>query len=223
LPIRAGSTADPEPKAIDALRSDERVMVTGRDGWTFEPTDDVDVGFVLYPGGRVDPAAYAVVARGIAGAGYLVVVPDMPLNLAVLDADVADDVIAAHPKIETWAIGGHSLGGTMAADHAGDRSGAISGLALWAAYPADGTDLSGANLPAVSIFGTNDGLTTLDDIERSRSRLPPDTRFVAIDGGNHAQFGSYGPQDGDHPATITPTDQQAQVVDATVDLLRRLD
>jgi len=38
------------------------------------------------------------------------------------------------------------------------------------------------------------------------------TQWVAIDGGDHAQFGWYGPQDGDQPATISREAQQAQVL-----------
>ena len=100
---------------------------------------------------------------------------------------------------------------------------AIKGLALWASYPADGTDLSEATLIASSIFASEDGLTTVEDIEGSRSRLPPDTRFVEIDGGNHAGFGWYGPQDGDGEATISRVEQQAQVVAATLDVLASVD
>ncbi len=47
--------------------------------------------------------------------------------------------------------------------------------------------------------GTRDGLTSVDEIDESRSRLPSPTDFVAIDGGNHAQFGGYG----DNPATVS--------------------
>ena len=73
-----------------------------------------------------------------------------------------------------------------------------------------------------SIYGTRDGLTTGDKIEASRPLLPPDTAWVAIEGGNHAQFGWYGPQSGDNPATISREDQQAQIVAATLALLLSL-
>ena len=42
---------------------------------------------------------------------------------------------------------------------------------------------------------------------------------VEIDGGNHAQFGSYGLQRGDPPAEITPQEQQARTVEAISDFL----
>ena len=42
---------------------------------------------------------------------------------------------------------------------------------------------------------------------------------VEIEGGNHAQFGNYGPQKGDLPATISAEEQQAQAVDAITDFI----
>lgn len=216
----ATTTPDPGPRAEAALESDDLVRVTEDGGYIFQPTRPARVGFIFYPGGRVDPAGYAAPLREIAEAGYLAVVPEVTLNLAVLDQDAADDVIAAHPDIERWVIGGHSLGGTIAASYLADHPESISGLVLWAAYPANNTDLSTLDVHVASVFGTRDGLTTLGDINDSRSRLPADTDFVSIDGGNHAQFGDYGPQAGDNPATISRAEQQAQAVQAS---LRTLD
>lgn len=217
------TTPDPGPSAAAALESDELVRVIEGDGYTFQPTGSTRVGFVFYPGGRVDPASYAAPAREIAEAGFLVVVPELTLNLAVLDANAADDVIAAHPEIERWVIGGHSLGGTMAASYVGDHRDTISGLVLWAAYPAQGTDLSTLATNVVSIFGTRDGLTTLDDINDSRARLPDDTEYLAIEGGNHAQFGDYGQQAGDNPATMSRVEQQTMAVQGSLQVLRAVD
>lgn len=215
----ATNTPEPGPRAEAALESDELVQVIDDDGYTFRPTRPTQVGFILYPGGRVDPASYAAPAREIAEAGYLVVVPELTLNLAVLDSDAADGVIADHPEIDRWVIGGHSLGGTIAANYAAEHRATISGLVLWAAYPASGDDLSTLDLDVASVFGTRDGLTTLDDIDDSRNRLPADTDFVSIEGGNHAQFGDYGSQAGDNPATISREDQQARAVDASLRVL----
>jgi dienelactone hydrolase len=214
---------DPGTEALAALESDDRVRVSEMDGYTFEPAQEALTGFILYQGARVDPASYSVPARMIAEKGYLVIVPQLTLNLAVLDANAADAIIAAHPDIDRWVIGGHSLGGAMAAGYAHEHQDAISGLVLWAAYPAGNTDLSTFDGAVTSVFGTRDGLTSLDDIDDSRPRLPEDTDFAAIEGGNHAQFGDYGPQAGDNPATISREEQQTQVVEATVRILRAVD
>jgi len=39
----------------------------------------------------------------------------MPLNLAVFDPDKASEVITTFPKVINWVVGGHALGGSMAA------------------------------------------------------------------------------------------------------------
>src|SRR3954447_12289836 len=129
-------------------------------------------GLVVYPGGKVPPEAYGPAAQAIAGEGYLVVIPPMPFNLAVLDIDAGDRVRAAHPEIDTWAIAGHSLGGSMAAQHVANRPDAYQGLAFWAAYAA--TDLSALDLAASSIYGTLDAGAPRMSGDEARAALPPD-------------------------------------------------
>jgi len=210
----------PMPAALAALESDTAVMVTDSPWLTFEPATQSPIsGFIFYPGGRVDARAYAPLAREIAAQGYLVVIVPMPLKLAVFAPDRATAVIEAYPQIAQWVIGGHSLGGAMAARYADMQPDKVAGLVLWAAYPAESNDLSGRDLLVTSIYGTIDGLATVDKIVASRSLLPAHTTWVAIDGGNHAQFGWYGDQSGDNPATISRPDQQTQTVRATVALL----
>jgi pimeloyl-ACP methyl ester carboxylesterase len=181
-----------------------------------------ETGFIFYPGARVDYRAYAPVAQDLADQGYLVVIVHMPLNLAVMNPDAATDVISAYPDIKHWAIGGHSLGGAMAANFVYTHPGAVDGLVLWASYPAASNDLSNSDVRVVSISGTLDGLSTPEKIAASIPLLPADTVWVPIEGGDHAQFGWYGDQSGDNPATISREEQQAQIVQATVELLAGL-
>jgi len=213
--------ADPMPEAEAALVSGPEVTVSTDGHLTFQPAAPASTGFVFYPGGRVSPEAYAPPLRAIAEAGYLSVIVPVPFGLAVLDPNAADAVIEAHPEIDQWVIGGHSLGGAMAAQYALGHPETIDGLALWAAYPPDGTDLSDTDLAVTSIFASNDGLATIDDIEASAARLPQDTTFVRIEGGNHAGFGWYGTQDGDGEATITREEQQDETVAATLAVLEK--
>lgn len=213
----------PMPEALAALQSDPTVQVTTSPWLTFVPTgSQATTGFIIYPGGRVHPRAYAPVARAIAEQGYLAVIVPMPFNLAVTNAAAADKVIAAHPEIAHWAIGGHSLGGAMAANYVYTHPDAVQGLVLWAAYPAGNNSLADRALPVVSVYASADGLATGEKIAASRALLPPGTRFVLIEGGNHAGFGWYGPQSGDGQATISRAEQQAQVVGETVALLAEL-
>lgn len=222
--IWASSAAQPMPEALAALQSTDSVTVEADDWLVFAPVGDApQTGFVFYPGGRVDARAYAPYAQAIASEGYLVVIVPMPLNLAVLDPGAAGDVLAEYPEIETWAIGGHSLGGAMAANYVYANEGQIKGLALWASFPAGNNDLSAqVDLEVVSVFGTLDGLATVEEVEASLSLLPSTTVLVEVDGGNHAQFGWYGSQSGDNVATLSHEAQQEQTVATMLTMLAGL-
>jgi len=215
--------AQPMPEALAALQSDTQVTVSTGPWITFTPaTVQPQTGLIFYPGGRVDYRAYAPQAHAIAAQGYLVVIVHVPLNLAVFDINAALAVMAAHPEVQHWAVGGHSLGGSMAASFAYSHPGAAAGLVLWASYPASNNDLSASGLKVVSVSGTRDGLATPAKIAASVPLLPADTTWAPIAGGDHAGFGWYGPQSGDNPATVSRAEQTAQTVQATVALLASL-
>jgi hypothetical protein len=213
----------PMQEAFNAMQTDTNVVVTNARWLVFQPNSANDtIGFIFYPGGRVDYRSYAPLAHAIASEGYLAIIAPMPLNLAVLGINSANDVIAAYPNITKWAIGGHSLGGSMAAQYVHDNPTKIEGLVFLAAYPPSGVDLSELSLAVTTIHGSNDGLVSTKQIDDSLKQLPPSTVRVEIAGGNHAQFGWYGPQSGDNQATITREQQQNQITNATVVLLHKL-
>lgn len=221
----ANNTPEPMAEAVAALESDTAVTVTvTEEGWfTFAPTGkETSTGLIFYPGGRVDARSYAPTARTLAEQGYFVTIVPMPLNLAFFDADAATDVMAAYPQIEQWVLAGHSLGGAMAAQFTHDHLADVAGLVLLAAYPTAGSSLADAALPVLSVFASEDGLATAVDMAESQAYLPPQTEWVVIDGGNHAQFGWYGEQSGDLPAQISRETQQAEVIEATLNLLANL-
>lgn len=221
--VWAETPLGPMPEALAALQSDSQVLVSADRWLVFTPIGTKpEVGFIIYPGGRVDFRSYAPAAHAIANHGFLVVIVPMPLNLAVFSPDSASDVITTFREIKSWAVGGHSLGGSMAAQFIRGHASTAGGLVLWASYPASDNDLSKSSLKVISISGTRDGLATPDKISSSRSLLPPDTKWIVIVGGNHAQFGWYGPQPGDNPADISREEQQRQVVEYTVGLLKEL-
>ena len=219
--VWANSVLAPAPEAFSALRSDAQVTVSLDKFLVFQPAKKKpSTALVFYPGGRVDYRSYAVPLHKIAAQGYLVILLPMRLNLAILDVNAADRAISAFPTLRHWAVGGHSLGGVVAAQYASKQND-LDGLVLWAAYPSDGS-LKNSRVKVLSIYGTQDlsGVKAFDD---SHALLPMDTQFVVIQGGNHSQFGDYGLQPGDNEATITRADQQKQVVDATAQFLKELD
>jgi len=210
------------PEATAALASTPAATYTNEPaGLTFTPTTPAAAaGLILYPGAKVPAEAYAPTARAIAERGYLVVVVPMPLNLAILDVGAAERVIAAHPDIERWAIGGHSLGGAMAAQYAAENPGDVGALALCGAYSA--TDLSTRPLLASSVYGSLDAAATTIEDPETQALLPPDTAYLRIDGGNHEQCGWYTGQPNDPPATISRQRQQTLTIGQWVALLALL-
>lgn len=221
--VWASMPLGPMAQAEVALQSDDEVTVT-LDSWLeFEAVGEtaVSTAFIFYPGGRVDYRSYAPAARTIAEAGYLVIIPPMPLSMAVFDTNAADDIIAAYPEIEKWVIGGHSLGGAMASSYVYSHEGELDGLVLWAAYPAENNDLSARDLSVLSIYGTEDGAAA--ELPEVGERLLPEPEWLVIDGGNHAQFGYYGLQSGDGVATISREEQHATFTEATVAFLESLE
>jgi dienelactone hydrolase len=211
----------PAPEATAAMHSDAHVRFSDMsEGLTFMPSGTTPTtGIILYPGGHVDYRSYATLARDLASAGYLVVVTPMPLSLAVFAPNRADEVIVAYPEVKTWALAGHSLGGAMACAYVDSHPGTIDGLVLLAAYPAGSDDLRADKLQVVSLVGTKDTVINRDNLEAGKALLPQTTTYTTIEGGNHAQFGSYGEQPGDGVATITPLRQRAETVAAVKKLL----
>lgn len=211
----------PLPEAIAAGRSDNLVTVTDTPWLTFTPVkDSSDTGFIFYPGGRIDPRGYSTLMRAISEKGYLVVVPTMPINMAIINANVADEIIAAHPEIAFWVIGGHSVGGTAAALYTSTHPAQIAGLAIWSSYPADNSDIFSLKLPVILMYGGNETGVTDESVGARKHLLPSDTKFIKIEGGDHHQFGSYLLTTEENLATISRQEQHAQILAAMLDLLR---
>ncbi|MFV8784219.1 alpha/beta hydrolase [Microbulbifer sp. SA54] len=216
--------ADAQAEVDAAMTSSSSVKVFQKRDWTgvslffgFEPAQPVSSkGFIIYPGGFVDPRAYAPIARHFADLGYHAAVVTSPFNLGVLGTHYAD-YVKHHWRNEVsgWVIGGHSLGGVVAADYVNLNRASwdkVDALFLLAAYPNDLAYLNTLEIPVVSIWGAVDGLTTAQDIEDSKARLPAHTKYVRIEGGNHTQFYYTDTlQDGDNPAQISRAQQQAMV------------
>jgi dienelactone hydrolase len=215
--------------AVNAQEATERAVVVLQDNGiqredgqlVFRPSSPTDRGLIYYPGGLVDPEAYAVTAQGLADAGYLVVIPKMPLNLAFTGINRADGIRADFPEIESWVIGGHSLGGAMAAQYAKNNVDNLDGLIMYASYPANNEDFVDFPLPILTIIGSKDPgapqqKAFYDAIADSAER------FI-IEGGNHRQYADYSYQPDDGIATISAAEQQDQIIAATIQFLDSLE
>lgn len=204
--------------AKEALLGTDTVMVDYQDKCIIFTPDSPKAGFIFYPGGKVEPTAYATLLLELAKQDVLCILIPMPYNLAVLNPNAAEGVAKQFPEIKNWYIGGHSLGGSMAAGYAAAHEEELEGLVLLAAYST--ADLNNTDVKILSLYGSEDKVLNMEKYGEYHKNLPQSVTEIVIEGGNHAGFGNYGPQDGDGPAQI-PSGEQIQITaKAIVDFMK---
>ena len=183
----------------------------------FSP-ENPEAGFIFYPGGKVAFEAYAPLMAHLAEENILCVLVHMPGNLAVLNKNAAKGIPQEYPDITDWYIGGHSLGGSMAASFLEKHADDYKGLVLLASYSV--SDLSETKLSVLSVYGSNDGVLNLEKYAKYSGNLPADTLEIIIEGGVHAYFGAYGEQKGDGTAEVTREEQISDTADLISGFIR---
>ena len=185
------------------------------DGMIICESEGATKGLILYPGGKVDHEAYLPLAMAIADGGVSVVICEMPLRLAILNVNGADGVYELLPEVSDWYIGGHSLGGSMAASYMKGHP-EIRGLVLLGSYST--ADVS--DRPTLSIYGSEDGVMNREKYEKYKPNLGEKLTEIVIEGGCHAYFGTYGMQKGDGNPTISAEDQINLTAEYIVDFIK---
>ena len=181
----------------------------------FEPElETVTTGLIFYPGGKVEHTAYIPLMKALASEGIFGILVEMPFRLAVLDINAAEGLQEQYPEIENWYIGGHSLGGSMAAAYLEKHANEYEGLILLGSYSA--SDLSQTELEVLSVYGSEDTVLNREKYEAGKGNLPDDFVEVVLAGGCHAYFGMYGAQEGDGTPMITNEEQIARTVDEII-------
>ena len=196
-----------EDISLEGVRYEDNLIICESEGAT--------EGLIFYPGGKVDHEAYIPLALAIAERGVSVVICEMPLRLAVLDLNAADGVASLLPEVTEWYIGGHSLGGSMAASYMESHP-EIRGLVLLGSYST--ADLS--DRPSLSVYGSEDGVMNAEKYEEYKSNLGEGLTEIIIEGGCHAYFGMYGAQKGDGTPTISVYEQINLTADHIVDFIK---
>ena len=195
-----------DAKAVAAFATVSPVSEDHLDDGTLVYTpENAKAGLIFYPGGKVEHTAYKPLMKACAERGLLCVLVEMPFHLAVLDINAADGIREQYPEIESWYIGGHSLGGSMAASYLSEHTEDFDGLILLGSYTA--TDLSQTDLAVLSVYGSEDRELNREKYLANKPLLPADFTEIVIEGGCHAGFGLYGAQDGDGTPTVSSEDQ----------------
>ena len=204
--------------AVAVFGAEENITVSVIDGNVIFAPKNATRGFIFYPGGKVEHHAYEPLLAELAREGVLCVIVKMPFNLAVLDINAADGIQAQYPDVEKWYLGGHSLGGSMAASYLKKNAADYEGLILLGSYST--TDLSATDLDVISIYGSEDKVLNREKYEENKANLPADFTETVIEGGCHAYFGMYGAQDGDGTPTISGSEQISISADAILEFMK---
>ncbi len=215
--IYLGSYYRADQAAISAVSDDANFDfgIWGDGTRVYMPEGEWDTALIFYPGGKVECDAYVPLMIRCAEEGIACLLVEMPGNLAVLDVNAAQRVMERYPQVEHWFLGGHSLGGSMAASFSSE-SPWVDGLILLAAYSTANVD----HIPTLSIYGSEDQVMNREKYAEYRPNLPDDLTEVILEGGNHAGFGFYGPQKGDGEASIPREDQVEQTAALIVEFIK---
>jgi Alpha/beta hydrolase family len=200
--------------AVENVDSQPRVELKHDAGQyiDIQPATSAKTLFIFYPGGLVRPQAYEWLGVALAPLGVRTIIPVFSADLAVTAPNRANDILQKLGDYDRVVIGGHSLGGAMAARYALKNPDKVKGLVLMGAFSANSDDLSALNFPVLSLAAEHDGLATLDEVTASLGRLPKDTKLELVEGSVHSFFGRYGPQRGDGIPTVSRDQAERDIV-----------
>ena len=192
--------------ALEVLAQDSTIEVQD-DLTILSPSYPTDTAVIFYPGAKVEAEAYLPLLTKIRQTGVTCILVHMPFRMAIFDANAAEEVMEQFPDVRHWYIAGHSMGGAMASQFAASHPDEVDGLILLGAY------IYGDYPPekTLTVYGSLN--------QNVEDHIDYTENVVEIEGGNHAQFGNYGPQKGDLPATISAEEQQARTVAAIEEFL----
>ena len=216
--IYTGDYYRADETAVMALESTETVSVEIKDDMAIFRPDNTEAGFIFYPGGKVEYTAYAPLMQKLAENGIACIITKMPFNLAVMDVGAADKAKERIADTDSWYIGGHSLGGSMAASYIDKTENNFEGLVLLAAYST--ADIADNDIEVLSVYGDTDGVLNMEKYREYYPNLPENTQEKVIADGNHSQFGSYGAQEGDGIAGISAQAQLEITADAIIEFIK---
>ena len=216
--VYVGDYYEADRKRINSFNKNSNIVMKELDDIIVFGSESNSIGFIFYPGGKVDYRAYEPLMQQLATKNVTSILVDMPFNLAIFGLNRADDIIKNYPNIKSWYIGGHSLGGAMAATYVSSNLDKFDGLILLGAYST--SDLSKSSLNVISIYGSEDNILNIDKYNSNKKMLPSNYSELIIKGGNHSYFGFYGMQDGDGKATISNIEQIKQTVNFIEECLK---
>ena len=201
-----------DENALKYMNGTDNVSISKISNGLFIDGEGNDTAVIFYPGAKVEYTSYLPLLTRLAGEGVDCFLVEMPLNIAFLGEDSADEIIGNY-NYTHYYMAGHSLGGAVAANYIKDTNN-TDGLILLESY-----STNRISKPVLSVYGSEDEVLNMEKYDEFKSLMGDGLSEVVIDGGNHAQVGDYGTQSGDGVAEISPENQQKQIVDAVIDFI----
>lgn len=204
--------------ALEACEGSELVDVRHEDGRYFFDGPGSDTALVFLPGAKVEAQAYAPLMLRLAEQGIDCYLMDPFAHMAFFSAADASRILE-QDGYRHMLVGGHSLGGIVAASCANEHPNEAGAVVLLASYPT--SELPDSTV-LLSVYGSEDGCLERSKYDAERALWPPRSQELVIEGGNHAGFGNYGHQRGDAEALISASEQQELTSQAILDVAKHL-
>jgi len=212
-----------QTKGVDEsiLQSNSVIQVENTsDIISFTPKKGFQKVFIFFPGAMVAADAYAPLCRKIAENGYKSIIIKMPWRLPSYGYNKPKEMKFFEDNTKEYILAGHSKGGMMAAKFVYENPKLINKLILLGTTHPRDFDLSKSAIPIMKIYGSNDGVADAYSINQNKPKLPPNTKYFLIKGGNHSQFGYYGSQLGDNEASISREEQQKIILNSILSFIK---
>lgn len=190
------------------LKGSDNISVIKTDNGLLLDSPGNETALIFYPGAKVEYTSYLPLLTRISEKNIDCFLIEMPLNLAILNENAADEIINNY-NYTHYYLAGHSLGGAVASEYI-NHTNNTDALILLESYSTGKIEK-----PVLSIIGSEDKVLNMEKYNESKN-LKNNLTEIIIKGANHAQIGNYGFQDGDGVAKITSSQQQEKTADAII-------
>lgn len=157
-------------------------------------------GIIFYPDLRVEGECYLPLMAALAEKGYDCFLPVAYGNQPYLNLEGAETIIRKYPAIQNWILAGHSHSCPVAASYAAGHPEKLGGLVFLGGC--SDRDISGLDLPLLSITGSLDTVMDTETLKTSVSNNPENTTYEELEGGNNSGFVN---------SVLLPGDQKAEL------------
>lgn len=192
----------------DYLKTDDYVTVTETDKYiSFMPNEGkAKAGIIFYCGAKVEEKAYSEMMYDLAKLNIFTAIVKTPLRFSFFNLNGADYIYNDYKdKVEYFYLAGHSLGGVTASDYLSKNIDNYQGIIFLASY--SNKNFKNSKIWSLSIYGSNDYVLDRNKYAKAKEKLPKNNYEYIIEGGNHANFASYGDQHKDGKASIERKEQ----------------